>query len=214
VTAKRARRVLLVAIALSLFIHLVVALFTHPIASVPTNEPEVVTLIHRSAAIAVKQTPSPPRKLRTPIPKVVRTTATSKPLAPQPRTHGGRPAAPAASGGRAATAAPAATPTTAPGPVASPCAHSDTPATVVATPDPPEIPPAVRAQGTSGIAEINVQLDAQGNILGATVSQSTGNSSLDLVAVSMARDAHYAPALHDCKPVAGAYTFSVKFFAW
>jgi outer membrane biosynthesis protein TonB len=46
------------------------------------------------------------------------------------------------------------------------------------------------------------------------VAQSTGNSSLDLVAVSMAREAHYDPPLHDCKPIAGAATFSVKFVAW
>jgi hypothetical protein len=46
------------------------------------------------------------------------------------------------------------------------------------------------------------------------VSQSTGNTSLDLVAVSMARDARYSPALHDCKPIAAAYDFSVKFVAW
>ena len=59
-----------------------------------------------------------------------------------------------------------------------------------------------------------MQLDANGQVTGASVTQSTGNSSLDLVAVAMARDARYTPALHECKPVASAYTFSVKFVAW
>jgi TonB family protein len=59
-----------------------------------------------------------------------------------------------------------------------------------------------------------VQLDPQGYVLGASVTQSTGNSSLDLVAVAMARDARYAPALHDCKPVSAVAVFSVKFVAW
>ena len=36
----------------------------------------------------------------------------------------------------------------------------------------------------------------------------------DVVAVGMARDARYSAALRDCKPVAGSYTFSVKFVAW
>ena len=33
-------------------------------------------------------------------------------------------------------------------------------------------------------------------------------------AVAMARDARYTAAVRDCKPVASAYTFSVKFVAW
>ena len=82
------------------------------------------------------------------------------------------------------------------------------------SPSPPDIPPAARANGTSGVAMVRVQLDENGQVTGAGVTQSTGNSSLDIVAVAMARDARYTPALHDCKPVAGAYTFSVKFFAW
>jgi periplasmic protein TonB len=215
VTAKRARRVLFVALALSLFIHLIVALITHPMVSVLPNEPEVVSLIHRSAAIVAKPTPAPPRRLRTPVPRAARTNATSKPLPAKPQSHGAGPAKPSGSGGKAAaTTAPASTATPLAASTTSPCAHSDTPANILATPEPAEIPPAVRAQGTSGIAAVNIQLDPQGNILGTSVSQSTGNASLDLVAVSMARDARYAPALHDCKPVAGAYTFSVKFLSW
>jgi protein TonB len=106
-----------------------------------------------------------------------------------------------------ATTTPAATPT-------SGCAQSTTAAAVVSTPAPPDIPLQARAEGTSGTALVSVQLDASGTVTGATVTQSTGNSSLDLVAVGMARDARYSPALRDCKPVASAYVYSVKFVAW
>jgi len=61
---------------------------------------------------------------------------------------------------------------------------------------------------------VRVQLDPSGQVTGTGVVRSTGNSSLDLVAVAMARDARYTPALHGCKPVAGDFEFSVKFVAW
>jgi TonB family protein len=85
---------------------------------------------------------------------------------------------------------------------------------VAATPGPPSIPPLARTEATSGVASVQVQLDAAGLILSTKVAQSTGNSSLDLVAVSMAREARYDPARHECKPIAGMATFSVKFVAW
>ncbi|MFY9860348.1 MAG: TonB family protein, partial [Candidatus Cybelea sp.] len=94
------------------------------------------------------------------------------------------------------------------------CASPEAPGTVAATPGPPSIPPLARTEATSGVASVQVQLDATGQVLSASVAQSTGNSSLDLVAVSMAREARYDPPLHDCKPIAGAATFSVKFVAW
>jgi TonB family protein len=94
------------------------------------------------------------------------------------------------------------------------CAEPNAAAAVVGTPPPPDIPAAVRADHTSGVALVSVALDAQGEVSGASVAQSTGSSSLDLVAVSMARDARYSAPLRDCKPVAGNTTFSVKFVAW
>jgi protein TonB len=113
------------------------------------------------------------------------------------------------------TAAPTAAPTPLPATTAgNPCADPNAGAAVVTTPPPPDIPVAARAQGTSGIALVKVQLDDAGAITGAAVSQSSGNPSLDDIAVGMARAARYAPAMHACKPVAGDYTFSVKFVAW
>jgi TonB family protein len=106
-------------------------------------------------------------------------------------------------------------PTPKPAPTATgACPQPNSGAAVVATPPPPDIALATRASGTSGVATISVQLDQSGQVTGAGVTQSTGNSSLDLVAVQMARDARYSPALHDCKPIPATYAFSVKFVAW
>jgi TonB family protein len=148
----------------------------------------------------------PPQPKRTPAP---RTTASAPPSRKGPGN------APQSGGATEATPPPA---VQTPEPVATAtaisCAAHDIQAAVLSTPAPPEIPPETRASGTNGVAAIGVELDAGGQVTRTTVSQSTGNTSLDLVAVSMARDARYSPALHDCKPVASAYTFSVKFVAW
>jgi len=203
---RRIPRLLLVAFALSLLVHLTVALILHPPAPTPENQAEVVSIEHRPATIAVQRvpTPPPPPPKRTPAPHIA---GSASPLK--------GPGAAGATGASAATPPPVAVATPAPAasPTAAGCARDVDPA-VIATPPPPEIASAVRASATNGIARVSVQLDASGQVTGASVSQSTGNSSLDLVAVAMARDARYSPALHDCKAIAAAYTFSVKFVAW
>lgn len=206
---RRTQRLLLLAFALSLLIHAIVALVMHPAHADFQSQREVVSIVRRSSIAVAKQTPPPPR--RTP------------PPAPQPRkgavapSHArtGRPAGP--TGGSATHATPAPTPppaTAAPKVAAAPCSSPEAAAAVVATPAPPNIPPDARADATSGVAEVKVQLDDTGQVLSASVAQSTGNSSLDQVAVAMAREARYDPPLHDCKPIAGDATFSVKFAAW
>jgi protein TonB len=205
---KRIPRLLLVAFALSLLLHLIVAIGLRPPAPTPATQSEVVSIQHRPATIVLKRPPTPPPSpppRRTPAPR----TAASAPPRKGPGEGGtqGASAATPAPVVAHVTATPAATPT-------SGCAQSNTAAAVVSTPAPPEIPLSVRASGTSGTALVNVQLDASGSVTGASVTQSTGNSSLDLVAIGMARDARYSPALHDCKPIASAYVYSVKFVAW
>jgi|SRR5579862_4797330 len=205
---KRVPRLLLVAFALSLLLHLIVALGLRPAAPTTATQSEVVSIQHRPATIALKRPPTPPPSpppRRTPAPR----TAASAPPRKGPGeggTQGASVATPAPVVAHV-TATPAATPT-------SGCAQSTTAAAVVSTPAPPDIPLQARAEGTSGTALVSVQLDASGTVTGATVTQSTGNSSLDLVAVAMARDARYSPGLRDCKPVASAYVYSVKFVAW
>jgi periplasmic protein TonB len=206
---KRAPRLLLIAFALSLLVHVVVALVLRPPLPTPENQTEVVSIVHRPATIAVRAVPRlpPPRPKQTPAP---RTQSSAPPARKGPGT-----AAP--SSGRSAAPAPAVAASATPQPVATAragCAQPNTGAAVVSTPAPPEIATEARAAGTSGTALVSVQLDSMGQVANASVTQSSGNSSLDLVAVSMARDARYTPALRDCKPVASAYTFSVKFVAW
>lgn len=204
---RRVPRLLLVAFALSLLVHLIVAVALHPPIPTAQNQAEVVSLEHRPASIAMKKMPTPP-----PPPRPVRTPSALPQTSSRPVASSGPGAG---SGGTArATAPPAAT---TPAPTATPasgCTQPNAAAAVVTTPAPPQIAPDARAAGTSGTALVHVELDQSGNVTRTSVTQSTGNSSLDVVAVGMARDSHYSPALHDCKPIAAAYDFSVKFVAW
>jgi TonB family protein len=203
---RRARRVLLVAFALSLVLHAIVALILHPATADFQTQPEAVSVVRRSTMIVAHNTPPPPRHTQTPSPRNL--------APPRPRARGAAVARSEGGGPGRSTPAPPPAPTAVPSAAGAGCAEPNAAAAVVATPPPPDIPAAVRADHTSGIALVSVALDAQGAVSGASVAQSTGNSSLDLVAVSMARDARYSAPLHDCKPVAGNATFSVKFVAW
>jgi periplasmic protein TonB len=206
---KRAPRLLLVAFAFSLLLHAVVALILRPPAPTPESQPEAVSILHRPATIAVTKVSPPPPPPR-PKPRLTARTASSAPPArkgPGNAGAGTSTAAPPTPLVAQATPAPSATP-------GAGCAQRNESAAVVATPPPPDIAPDARASGTSGVAVVTVALDAGGQVTGAGVSQSSGNSSLDIVAVAMARDARYSPALRDCKPVAATYAFSVKFVAW
>jgi TonB family protein len=203
---RRARRVLLVAFALSLVLHAIVALVLHPATADFQTQPEAVSVVRRSTMIVARNTPPPPRHTQTPSPRNL--------APPRPRARGAAVARSEGGGPGRSTPAPPPAPTAVPSAAGAGCAEPNAAAAVVATPPPPDIPAAVRADHTSGVALVSVSLDAQGDVSGASVAQSTGNSSLDLVAVSMARDARYSAPLHDCKPVAGNATFSVKFVAW
>jgi len=202
----RARRLLLAAFLISLLVHLLVALVLHPTREPARREVEIVSILHRLSVTTKLRTP-PPRPKATPVPHPAPTARPAPHRSAAPQGPGG-------SGKAVATAAPTAAPTIVPTIAANPCAQPDAPAAVTATPPPPEIPVSVRADATTGIASIQVRLDAQGAVLGTTVAGSTGNPSLDLIATAMARAATYSPALRACKPVASAYTFSVKFVAW
>ena len=206
-TPRQARRLLVVAFTLSLFVHLILAVAWHRPNYSQQGATEIVSIEHRST-ITRMQTP-PPRPKITPVPHPAPSSrpAPKSSRGTQPTNTGG--ASLQASAGPAPASTPVAAATT-----GNACVRPNAGPAIVASAAPPEIAPDTRAEGTSGIALVKVQLDATGNITTAAVAQSTGNSSLDLVAVTMARDARYAPALRDCKPVAGDYTYSVKFVAW
>lgn len=197
---KRARRFLIVAFALSLLIHLIATQAVRWPFRPAEEEVQIIHMEHvRTTRIAHVPTPSPhtPR----PAPSAVVTTAPKK--VSVGNGHGTL----------AQTATPA--PSIAPTPTAAPtqnCTTSDTPVQVLATPTPPaEIAPAARADRITNVARIRVIVDPNGSVSSATVVQSSGSSSMDLVAVGLARAAQYAPATHACKAIASDYTFQVKF---
>ena len=189
---RRTRRFLLVAFALSLLVHAIVALILHPAHADVQNQTEVVSIVRRPATIAVaKQTHAAASAAADPgaAPRAVR-------AAPRSRKGSGEAAARAADHGKA-TPAPTAAAGDRPagghanGGCASPNAAGGGRGDAGAA----DIPAAARApRHQRRRASVQVQLDATGQVLSASVAQSTGNSSLDLVAVSMAREARYDAA--------------------
>ncbi len=56
-------------------------------------------------------------------------------------------------------------------------------------------------------------LDSHGAVLATAVVSSSGDGGLDEIAIAMARSSTYTPRLVQCKPVASAYAYAVKFVA-
>jgi TonB family protein len=201
--SKRTRRFLIVAFALSLLIHLIVTLFARWPFQAPTEEVQVVSITHVHTT-RIAHAPTPPPHTPQPAPSVVAT-------APPRKVAMGT--------GRGAVTAPSAAPTPLPTPVptvaATPnCTTNDSPVELVATPGPPDIAPGARADAANGITRVRVIVGPQGAVESATVVASSGSSSMDLVAVGLARAAQYAPATHACKAIASDYTFSVRWAPW
>jgi TonB family protein len=205
-TQKQARRLLIVAFVLSLLVHLVVTLFVRwPYK--PSNEEVQIVHVVQLHRMRIAHITTPPPATPTPLPTAA---ATAAPVSHPARAH---------SGTGAGTAPSHVTKTAAPSPVPSPpatpgCASGDTPVQIVASPPPPDIAPNARGDATSGITRVRVTIDPAGSVQNATIVATSGNPSLDLVAVTMARGAQYAPATHACKAVASDYVYSVKFVAW
>ena len=75
----------------------------------------------------------------------------------------------------------------------------------------PEIPQMAREQGLSGVAQVQVDLSASGQVLSAKIFASTGSSLLDNAAVDAARRTTYSPKIVDCGRVPGSYLYRVEF---
>lgn len=74
-----------------------------------------------------------------------------------------------------------------------------------------DYPSSAIRSGASGTTRITVSVDANGRATGCTVSGSSGNSSLDSTACSLAqRRFRFTPATRDGQNVAGSYTQSVR----
>jgi periplasmic protein TonB len=207
---KQTRRLLIVAFALSLLVHLLMALFARWPFERSKEQAEVVHVsVLRTTRIAHVSTPPPqtPKPAPTSSPTAAPVRAAARPHRGIGGIHAGPP--------RVAQAPPTPPPSPAPSPAATTnCAKGDTSAQVVASPPPPDIAPNVRGEATSGTSRIRVTIDPQGNVQNAMVVGTSGNPSLDLVALTMAKSAQYAPAMHDCKTIASDYVYSVRFVAW
>jgi len=214
--ARRARRLLLAAFILSALVHAIIALVWQR-TSRPLDQPEYVTL-RRSV---MRVTHVPPRRRITRHAVVKRSAARimtphlATATAAHGRAHGAvTPLEPQESQSKAQPTQPPRPPPPTASAVPPGCGKADSAPSVAATVSPPQIAPDVRAQNASGVTSVAVTLDEAGRVTGATVSSSSGNPSLDLVAVSMARTATYTPRYRACKAVAATYTFTVRFVAW
>ena len=213
-------RVLRIALAGSLAVHLVVAaiIYSHPVKAAQPQKPDKGYIIHLPPP-----TPTPPPPTPKPaLPQPQHQSAAVRPPIRLPRVPSrnnphGPPAPPIEPTGSpmpspASTSGPAVAPTAAPfvpTPTPKPaCSAPDIPAkTLVTQPaDRPE-----DADGYTGTAKVRVDLDAAGNVVGASVYQTTGSMELDHAALAAARASRYAPEERDCKNVSGSYLFIVDF---
>lgn len=219
-SAARARKILLTALAISLLVHLLLAGYIRwPIFGQSREEPVARVRILR---IARRTPPPPPTPAPTPVPTPAATPAVHASIAPPritPRGNKGLPRVqtvpvPAHTPVVVATATAAPTPVVTAAPSAPCGGHANAEPNVAATPDAADITPEARAGKINGTAAIHVLLDPQGHVTDASIAQSSGNAGLDATAMQMARSATYTPRYVDCKAVAGDYTFTVKFVAW
>jgi len=201
--ARRTRRLLLVAFVLSILIHTLFALSVRWHVGSQEDAVERVTIMHRLRIARV--TPPPPTSA-----PPARPAPTAAPTARSTQAAGQNGTV---VGAIARTPEPTAAPTPNPKPTVN-CVTEDTRAAIAASPPPPEIPPNARGDATNGTTHVRVDLDDHGVVKATTITETSGNTGLDLVAETMARAAQYTPATHACKAVASTYDFTAKFVPW
>uniref|UniRef100_E6Q4D5 TonB C-terminal domain-containing protein n=1 Tax=mine drainage metagenome TaxID=410659 RepID=E6Q4D5_9ZZZZ len=197
------------ALALSLFLHVLAALFLeHNPLDLRSGVARItVQALPRPLTIA-RETPTPPPTPPTPRAQPRLHTAAATPLSKRPGARHAVAAAPPTAAPR-----PPSTPRPSPSPALA-CIATSTPPRMLAEPTAPPIDPATRAQRTTGTSTIAVAVDALGVFRNATIQSSSGNAALDVLALQMAKNAEYAAATRDCRAVAGTMLFRVKFQAW
>ncbi len=202
---KRARRFLIVAFALSLLIHLIASgVIRWPFGTPDESEVQIVRIEHMHT-IRIAHLPPPPAHTPKPAPAIrhIAPVHVAKATAQSGQST--------SSEGKAVYGTPSAVASASAAPSPN-CSANDTPVQLMASPEPPsDIAPAARAERITNIARVRVIVDPNGSVSSATVLQSSGSSSMDLVAVGMARAAQYAPATHGCKAIASDYTMQIKF---
>jgi TonB family protein len=205
---RRSRRVILIALGISLLLHVLLAGWLRlPSGSGDTREAYTSKTTHlqiiRRVRVVKRTTPQHVAVKPVHSPAIVRHVSLV-----QLSTH---PSGTVPVVAVAQTAAP--TPTAVPADAGA-CRDPNAKAAISVLPSPPDIPNDVRAAAVNGVTAVLVRLSADGSIIDAAVVQSSGNAGLDQIGLAQARDAQYTPALANCKPIAGDYTFKEKWTAW
>jgi len=208
VSPRSARRLLLAALIVSLILHLLGVRFVHWGVPQAQEAPETLKLtqIYKVRTTIVRSPRSLPQHPKTVAHAAINVPRTTSRNARGPAVAAPVPSAVGATPSPAPTVAHLATPSGASG-----CTKAFAVAAVSASPQPPDIPDDARRTGTAAVAQIHVQLDANGSIVDAAVLSSSGNSQLDQIAVNLAKSSTYSPAISGCKKVASTYTYRVRF---
>ncbi|GAC1354822.1 MAG: hypothetical protein NVSMB31_15120 [Vulcanimicrobiaceae bacterium] len=210
---ENSRRGLIVAVALSILLHLSGVRFVHWGVPSPQDVPEntIVSKIvvqHRTVRTPPPQTPRP-------IPAVPKVVATVNPIhAPHVQNTRGAGVQPIVK----VVAVPTPTPTPRPSPLATPtaspaggCLNPNAAAAVKSLAIAPEMPVAVRETAKGATVRVHLRLSETGQVLEAAVLSSSGNDAEDQLALIQARNSTYTPAYALCKGIASTYDFSAKF---
>ncbi|HET9030263.1 MAG TPA: energy transducer TonB [Candidatus Aquilonibacter sp.] len=96
--------------------------------------------------------------------------------------------------------------------LAAGCSQPNRDAKVV-DPKPPHVSEAyLKANKPKGAVILTVAVDPKGAVSSVTIKSSTiSDQTLVKASIEAARTSTYAPAMHDCKAVAGTYLFRVQF---
>lgn len=89
-------------------------------------------------------------------------------------------------------------------------AHVEAPPALVTT-FRPRYPDAARRRGEEGTVVLEIAVDAQGNVTGATVATSSGSSALDSAARAAASKLKFTPASRNGAPVGGTVRIPFAF---
>ena len=198
----------------------------------PTPKPTMLPTLKPERTPRVVQTSAPtssskraafvaPRRSAIRAPRAV---AVMPPGLPGPGTSGAGPANDGVGPGNGGAGTVPGTSGVDPGPVALPpteappptapekpnCAKPQVAARVIDTIE-PRVPEIAREQHAVGVANVRVDLDDRGSVLGVTVAKSAGSAALDAAALDAARRSTYAAAIVDCRPEGGSYLFRVEF---
>lgn len=224
---KRTRvKVIYLAIAISIAAHSLLGPLVHFKAAYAAPEPKPghFRIVHIVLPKPKPTKPPVPHKIvaqrrfsnkpaRPHLPHLANVSKPDSPVGPQPRGTGLGPVGPdvaaSAGPGTVATSGPTGPPV--PSPTPKPVCSA--PYVEASTIDKyaPEMPTLARDQGLSGSAQVQVNLSANGQVLGAKIFVSTGSSVLDNAAVDAAKRTSYSPKIVDCDRVPGSYLFRVDF---